>query len=160
MKIILLQDVKGQGRKGEVKDVNEGYARNFLIKKGLAEVATPTKINELNQKKASQDFHRAEEVKATQALAKEIYGKTFAVKIKAGQSGKVFGSVTGANIADALVAAGYNVDKKKIVLAQPIKNVGTYEVELKLMEGIQSKINVVIEAERSEERRVGKECRL
>ena len=147
MKIILLQDVKGQGRKGEVKDVNEGYARNFLIKKGLAEVPTPTKINELNQKKASQDFHRAEEVKATQALAKEIYGKTFAVKIKAGQSGKVFGSVTGANIADALVAAGYNVDKKKIVLAQPIKNVGTYEVELKLMEGIQSKINVVIEAE-------------
>lgn len=147
MKIILLQDVKGQGRKGEVKDVNEGYARNFLIKKGLAEVATPTKINELNQKKASQDFHRAEEVKATQALAKEIYGKTFVVKIKAGQSGKVFGSVTGANIADALVAAGYNVDKKKIVLAQPIKNVGTYEVELKLMEGIQSKINVVIEAE-------------
>ncbi len=147
MKIILLQDVKGQGRKGEVKDVNEGYARNFLIKKGLAEVATPTKINELNQKKASQDFHRAEEVKATQALAKEIYGKTFTVKIKAGESGKVFGSVTGANIADALVAAGYNVDKKKIVLAQPIKNVGTYEVELKLMEGIQSKINVVIEAE-------------
>ncbi len=62
MKIILLQDVKGQGRKGEVKDVNEGYARNFLIKKGLAEVATPTKINELNQKKASQDFHRAEEI--------------------------------------------------------------------------------------------------
>lgn len=147
MKIILLQDVKGQGKKGEVKEVNEGYARNFLIKKGLAEVATPTKINELNQKKASQDYHRAEEVKATQALAKEIYGKTFTVKIKAGQSGKVFGSVTGANIADALLAAGYNVDKKKIVLAQPIKNVGSYEVELKLMEGIQSKINVVIEAE-------------
>lgn len=147
MKIILLQDVKGQGKKGEVKDVNEGYARNFLIKKGLAEVATPTKINELNQKKASQDYHRAEEVKATQALAKEIYGKTFTVKIKAGQSGKVFGSVTGANIADALLAAGYNVDKKKIVLTQPIKNVGSYEVELKLMEGIQSKINVVIEAE-------------
>lgn len=147
MKIILLQDVKGQGKKGEVKEVNEGYARNFLIKKGLAEIATPTKINELNQKKASQDYHRAEEVKATQALAKEIYGKTFTVKIKAGQSGKVFGSVTGANIADALLAAGYNVDKKKIVLAQPIKNVGSYEVELKLMEGIQSKINVVIEAE-------------
>ncbi|MDE6356700.1 MAG: 50S ribosomal protein L9 [Clostridia bacterium] len=147
MKIILLQDVKGQGKKGEVKEVNEGYARNFLIKKGLAEVATPTKINELNQKKASQDFHRAEEVKATQALAKEVYGKTFTVKIKAGQSGKVFGSVTGANIAEALVAAGYNVDKKKIVLAQPIKTIGTYEVELKLMEGVQSKINVVIEAE-------------
>ena len=147
MKIILLQDVKGQGKKGEVVDVNEGYARNFLIKKGLAEVATATKINELNQKKASADFHRAEEIKATQALSKEIYGKTFTVKIKAGQSGKVFGSVTGANISEALIAAGYNVDKKKIVLAQPIKNVGEYEVELKLMEGIQSKIKVVIEAE-------------
>ncbi len=147
MKIILLQDVKGQGKKGEVVDVNEGYARNFLIKKGLAEVATATKINEHNQKKASADFHRAEEVKAMQALAKEIYGKTFTVKIKAGQSGKVFGSVTGANIAEALAGAGYEVDKKKIVLAQPIKNVGSYEVELKLMEGIQSKINVVIEAE-------------
>lgn len=147
MKVILLQDVKGQGKKGELVEVNEGYARNFLIKKGLAEVATASKINDLNQKKASADFHRAEEIKATQALAKELNGKTFTVKIKAGQGGKVFGSVTGANISDALQTAGYSVDKKKVVLAQPIKNVGAYEVDLKLMEGIASKIKVVIEAE-------------
>lgn len=147
MKIILLQDVKGQGKKGEVIDVNEGYARNFLVKKGLAEIATASKLNDINQKKASADYHKAEEIKATAALAKEINGKAFTVKIKAGQGGKVFGSVTGANISDALAAAGYNVDKKKIVLPQPIKNLGEYEVDLKLLEGISSKIKVVVEGE-------------
>lgn len=147
MKIILLQDVKGQGKKGEVIEVNEGYARNFLIKKGLAEVATASKINDLNQKKAAADFHRAEELKAMRELAKEINGKSFTVTIKAGQGGKVFGSVTGANIADSLQAAGYNIDKKKVALAQPIKNVGVYDVDLKLMEGVSSKIKVSVEAE-------------
>lgn len=147
MKVILLQDVKGQGKKGEVVDVNEGYARNFLVKKGLAEIATPSKLNDLNQKKAAADYHRAEEIKAIRELSKEINGKSFTVKIKAGQGGKVFGSVTGANIADALQAAGYAVDKKKVVLAQPIKVVGEYEVDLKFMEGVAAKIKVNVEAE-------------
>ncbi len=147
MKVILLQDVKGQGKKGEVVDVNEGYARNFLVKKGLAEIATATKLNDLNQKKSSADFHKAEEVKATKILAEQIKGKTFTVKIKAGQNGKVFGSVTGGNISDALAEAGYAIDKKKIILPQPIKTLGTYDIDLKLMEGITSKIIVSVEAE-------------
>ncbi len=147
MKVILLQDVKGQGKKGQVVDVNEGYARNFLVKKGLAEIATATKLNDLSQKKSSADFHKAEEVKATKLLAEEIKGKSFTVKIKAGQNGKVFGSVTGANISDALSSAGYEIDKKKIVLSQPIKTLGTYDIDLKLMEGISSKIVVTVEAE-------------
>ena len=147
MKVILLQDVKGQGKKGEVVDVNESYARNFLIKKGLAEIATATKLNDLNQKKSSADFHKAEEVKATKILAEQIKGKTFTVKIKAGQNGKVFGSVTGGNISDALAEAGYAIDKKKIILPQPIKTLGTYDIDLKLMEGITSKIIVSVEAE-------------
>lgn len=147
MKIILLQDVKGQGKKGEVIDVNEGYARNFLIKKGLAEIATPSKINDLNMKKSSAEFHKAEEVKATKALATEINGKKFIVKIKAGQNGKVFGSVTGANISESLLAAGYEVDKKKIVLPSPIKNLGEYDIDLKLMEGISAKIKVEVQGE-------------
>ena len=142
MKVVLLQDVKGQGKKGEIVDVNEGYARNFLIKKGMAEAATASKINDINQKKAAADYHKAEEIKATQALAKEIYGKLFTVKIKAGQNGKVFGSVTAANISDSLQEAGYSVDKKKIVLPQPIKILGEYEIDLKLMEGISSKIKI------------------
>lgn len=147
MKVILLQDVKGQGKKGEVVDVNEGYARNFLVKKGLAEIATAAKLNDISMKKSAADFHKAEEVKATRELAKTIGGKTFTVKIKAGQNGKVFGSVTAANISDALAAAGYNVDKKKIALPNPIKNIGTYEIELKLMEGISTKINIDVVAE-------------
>ena len=144
MKVILLQDVKGQGKKGEVVDVNEGYARNFLIKKGFAEAATASKLNDISQKKAAADYHKAEEVKATKAMAAELNGKSFTVKIKAGQNGKVFGSVTGANIADALQSAGYTVDKRKVVLTQPIKTLGSYEIELKLLEGISTKITVEV----------------
>ncbi len=147
MKIILLQDAKGQGKKGEVIDVNEGYARNFLIKKGLAEAATASKLNDLTQKKSAAQFHRAEEVKATKLMAQEINGKAFTVKIKAGSQGRVFGSVTGANIADALQTAGYNVDKKKVVLTSPIKTLGEYDIELKLLEGITAKIKISVEAE-------------
>ena len=147
MKVILLQDVKGQGKKGEVIDVNEGYARNFLIKKGLAEIATASKLNDISMKKSAADFHKAEEVKATRELAKTIGGQTFTVKIKAGQNGKVFGSVTSANISDAISAAGYEVDKKKIVVPNPIKNTGTYEIELKLLEGISCKIKIDVIAE-------------
>ena len=147
MQVILLQDVKGQGKKGELIDVNEGYARNFLVKKGFAEVATPAKINDLKQKKAAADYHKQEEVKAMHALVSELKGKTFTVRIKVGQGGKVFGSVTGANISEALSAAGYDVDKKKIVLANPIKNVGIYDVDIKLLEGITAKIKVEVAEE-------------
>ena len=144
MKIILLQDVKGQGKKGDLIDVNEGYARNFLIKKGLAEAATATKINELNQKKTSEAYHKQEELKAMRELAAEIKDKQFTVKIKVGQNGKVFGSVTAADVSEGLKAAGYEVDKKKIVLANPIKLVGDYEVTLKLAEGVSTKITVLV----------------
>ena len=147
MKIILLQDVKGQGKKGEVVDVNEGYARNFLIKKGLAEVATATKLNDINQKKSAADFHKAEEIKATHRLANDINGKLFRIAIKAGQGGKVFGSVTAADIAEAVQRDGFAVDKKKVVLSQPIKTVGVFDVDLKFMEGISAKIKVSVESE-------------
>ncbi len=147
MKIILLQDVKGQGKKGDLIDVNEGYARNFLIKKGLAEAATATKINELNQKKNSEAFHKQEEIKAMKALAADIKGKSFTVNIKVGANGKVFGSVTAADISDSLKKAGYDVDKKKIIVANPLKMVGDYEIDLKLLEGVTSKITVLVRGE-------------
>ena len=147
MKIILLQDVKGQGKKDEIIDVNEGFARNFLIKKGLAEAATPTKINELNQKKASAAYHKQEEIKAMKALAAEIKDKPFTVNIKVGKEGKVFGSVTAADIAQSLKNAGYDVDKKKIALSAGFKMVGDYDVELKLMEGVSTKIKVLVRGE-------------
>lgn len=147
MKVILLQDVKGQGKKGEIVEVNEGYARNFLIKKGLAEAATSTKINELNQKKAAAAYHKQEEIKAMKELSLELKDKPFTVNIKVGKEGKVFGSVTAADIAQSLKNAGYDVDKKKVVLAQGLKMVGDYDVELKLMEGISTKIKVLVRGE-------------
>ncbi len=147
MQVILLQDVKGQGKKGELVEVNEGYARNFLIKKGMAEAATPNRINDLKQKKAAADYHKQQEIKAMQELAAELKGKSVNVTIKAGQGGKVFGSVTTAHISDALKAAGYDVDKKKVVLSNPIKNIGVYDVELKLLEGISAKIKVNVTEE-------------
>lgn len=147
MKVILLQDVKGQGKKGEVIEVNEGYARNFLVKKNLAEIATPSKLNDMAQKKSASDFHKAEEIKATKAMAQELKGKSFAVKIKAGANGKVFGSVTGGHIADALKTGGYDIDKRKVVLEQPIKTLGVYDIELKLLEGVSTKIVVTVEGE-------------
>ncbi len=147
MKIILLQDVKGQGKKGDLLDVNEGYARNFLIKKNLAEEATPNKINELKQKKSSEQFHKQEEIKAMTALAGELKGKSFTVTIKVGQGGKVFGSVTAADVSASLKLAGYDVDKKKIIVTSPIKSVGDYELEIKLLEGISTKIKVLVRGE-------------
>ncbi|MCD8285849.1 MAG: 50S ribosomal protein L9 [Clostridia bacterium] len=147
MKVILLQDVKGQGKKGDVLDVNDGYARNFLVKKGFAEVATAAKLNDMKMKQASKDFHRAEEVAATKAMAADMKGKTFEVKIRAGLKGKVYGSVTSQNIADALASAGYDVDKKRIVLDQPIKVIGDYPIDLKFMDGIQTKIIISVVAE-------------
>lgn len=147
MLVVLLQDVKGQGKKGEVKDVNEGYARNFLIKKGLAEAATPSKLNDIKQKKAAADYHKAEEVKAMRALAAELKGKRVETKIKCGSAGKAFGSITSANVAEALKLSGYDIDKKKIVLAQPIKTLGEYDIELKLLEGISAKIVLAVVAD-------------
>ncbi len=144
MKVILKADVKGTGKKGEVIEVSEGYAKNFLFKKKLAEAATESGIAEVNRKKAADAFHKAEEIKAMQALANELKGKQVTLGIKVGEGGRVFGSVTSAQIAQELSAMGYDVDKKKILLDSAIKAVGTTEVKIRLMENIETKILVVV----------------
>lgn len=146
MRVILLKDVKGQGKKGDVVDVSDSYARNYLIKGGYAEAATAVKINDIAQKKAAADFHKSEELKAARALAAELKGKSFVIKVKAGTGGRLFGSVTAADVAQALAEGGYTVDKKKIVLSSPLREAGSYDVELKLFEGVSSKISVRVEA--------------
>ena len=146
MRVILLKDVKGQGKKGDVVDVSDSYARNYLIKGGYAEVATAVKINDIAQKKAAADFHKAEELKAAREVAATIKEKKFTVKVKAGAGGRLFGSVTAADISAALAEGGYTVDKKKIVLSSPLREAGEYEVELRLFEGVSVKIGVKVEA--------------
>ena len=146
MKVILTADVKGTGKKGDVVEVADGYGRNFLVKKGLAKVATASNVHDAAQKKAAQEFHKAEEVKALKALAAELEGKSVTVKIKAGENGKVFGSVTTAHVAAALAAAGYDIDKKKIK-AESVKTLGTFPAEVRLMENVSAKITFIVEAQ-------------
>lgn len=146
MKVILKADVKGTGKKGDVVEVADGYARNFLIKKGLAQAATASNVHEAEQKKASAAFHKAEEIKATKALAAEIDGKSVTVKIKAGENGKVFGSVTAAHVAAGLAEAGYDIDKKKIKM-EPVKTLGSFPAEIRLMENVTAKITFVVVAQ-------------
>ena len=146
MKVILSADVKGTGKKGDVVEVADGYGRNFLIKKGLAIAATASNIHEAAQKKASQEFHKAEEIKALKALAAELNGKSVSVKIKTGENGKVFGSVTTSHVAAALSNAGYDIDKKKIKM-EAAKTLGSFPAEIRLMEGVIAKITFVVEAQ-------------
>ena len=142
MKVILKADVKGSGKKGDILEVSDGYAKNFLLKKGLAEIATAGGINETEQKRTAEAYHRAENVKALKELAEKMNGAEVTVPIRAGENGKVFGSVTTAQISAALAEAGYEVDKKRITVKEPIKNVGFYEVDVRFMEGVITKVKV------------------
>lgn len=143
MKVIFLQDVKGTAKKGDVKEVSDGYARNFLIGKGLAVEANAKNMSDLAGKKASEQ-HKADVAKQ-EALdaAAAVKGKKVVCKCKAGQGGKLFGSVTAGNISDVIKEQlGISVDKKKIGLASEIKAFGIYTAEIKFMAGISEKITV------------------
>ncbi|HNX63640.1 MAG TPA: 50S ribosomal protein L9 [Oscillospiraceae bacterium] len=142
MKIILLKDVKGTGKQGEVKEVADGYARNFLLSKGLALEATPKNLSDLAGKKSSEQHKKDVEKANAQEIADSINKKKITVKAKAGQGGKLFGSVTSGNIADVIEKQlGFKVDKKKISSAE-IKAFGTYEAEIRLYNGISAKVTV------------------
>lgn len=144
MKVILLQDVKGTGKKGEIVEVNDGFARNFLIKQGKAKVADNTVINMAKQAKASQEYHKEQDRLKALELQKVLNEKSVTLKIKTGENGKVFGSIGNKEIADALAEMGYAVDKRTIVVKNPIKNTGIYQVDIKLFTGISAKINLAV----------------
>ena len=146
MKIVLKQDVKSIGKKDGVYEVSDGYARNFLFPRGLAVQASASAVNEVKTKAAAKQHHAAEELAAAQALAKKIEGKTVALKAKAGQGGRLFGSVTAKDIAEGLSKlVGEPVDKRKIVLDGDIKNFGSYEVEVKVYPKVTAKLTVKVE---------------
>lgn len=144
MKVLLLQDVKPQGKKGDIVEVNDGYARNFLIRRGLAKEATASVINETNQRRAADEKRRKEELEAAKQAAERLNGTTVEIAIRCGENGKPFGAVTAKEIADKLSQMGYDVDKKKVVLKDAIKMVGNYHVELKLHPGVTAKVVVAV----------------
>lgn len=145
MKVIFLQDVKGSGKKGEVKEVSDGYARNFLLKKKLAVEANNQNINVLEGQKSSAQHKIDLEIQNAKDIAKTIDGQRVHIKAKAGKNGKLFGTVTSGHVADALEQQ-YNVkvEKKKISLNLEIKAFGVYEADIKLYKGINAKVTVEV----------------
>ncbi|MDD6200935.1 MAG: 50S ribosomal protein L9 [Firmicutes bacterium] len=146
MKVILLQDVKGKGKKGQLLEVSDGYARNFMLPRKLAIEATPDAINTMKMNdKATQERIAREKAEALE-ISRKLREMTLTVTAKGGGAGRLFGSVTNQEIADALAKnGGIKLDKRKIVISDPIKNVGTYTVQCRLGYEITAPLTVKIE---------------
>ncbi|MCL2599450.1 MAG: 50S ribosomal protein L9 [Firmicutes bacterium] len=146
MKVLLKKDVKGLGKAGEIKEAADGYARNFLIKNGLADVATSSNVNAAQIHQQAVQHHKAEELAAAKELAKKVEQMSVTVGVKVGANGKLFGAINTQNIADALTKQGVEIDKQKVVIADPIKTIGKHGVSVKLYPGVSAKLVVMVEA--------------
>lgn len=145
MKVILLADVKSKGKKGDLINVSDGYARNFLFPKNLAKEADNAAMSEMKSRKEAEEHHKAEEIASAKALADMLNGKSVTLKAKAGSSGRLFGSITSKEIAEEINKTfSVQIDKKKLSVAD-IKNFGDYTAEIKLYKGISAKVNVKVE---------------
>lgn len=148
MKVILTRDVKNLGKKGEVVKVADGYARNYLIPRGLAEEATDSRLKNLKQKQKAKARKKQKELEEAREKAKELEGRVVTIRTKAGEKGKLFGSVTSKDVAEAVKKEfGLDVDKRKIELGDPIKSLGRYPVEIKLYPDVTAEIIVAVEEE-------------
>ena len=148
MIVILLKDVKGTGKAGDVVKVSDGYARNMLIPKGMAKEATEGNIRNLEKQKALLAEKRAEEKAAAQALAEKLAGLSTVIRTKGGEGGRLSGSITSKDVSDAVMEQHkINIDKKKIVLEAPIKNCGTYDIPVKLYTEVAGTLKVTVEVE-------------
>ncbi len=144
MKVVLLQDVKAQGKKDDIVEVSEGYARNFLFPKKLAIPADAKAINDIKNKKSS-EAHKVElERQAAKELAEKLNQASVKIKAEAGSDGRFYGAVTSKDIAEALKKLGFEVDKRKIVLDAPIKAFGTYKIDIKLYQEISGKVTISV----------------
>jgi large subunit ribosomal protein L9 len=147
MEVILLKDVPGLGRSGEIKEVPEGYARNYLIPKGLAVKSTKGRIKDIELRKSAIETKVLREKDSAMRLAERLKGTSLTFKVRVGEENKLFGSITSGDIAEELNKKGFNIDKHQIVLKEPIKYLGTYEVTVKLGFGVSAPISVVVERE-------------
>lgn len=147
MEIILLKDVPGLGRAGDVKEVPEGYARNYLIPKGLAVKSTKGRVKDIELRKNALSIKEVKEKEMAMKLAEKLKGITLTFKVKVGEENKLFGSITSGDIAEKLNSKGINIDKHQIVLKEPLKYLGTYEVTIKCGFGVSALINVILERE-------------
>ena len=144
MKVVLLKDVKGSGKAGDIIDAKQGYAQNYLIKNGLAKIADAGALNENKAQRAAQEFHRLEQLKENKALREKLDGMNITIQVKSGESGKFFGAVTNKEVAEKLAELGYDVDKKKISLPPNIKTAGVYAATVRISAEETAKITVNI----------------
>ena len=146
MKVVLKADVKGTGKKDQMVEVSDGYARNFLLPRGLAAPADAAALNQARTKSEAKAHHEAEARAAAQELAARIAGQTVSTKIKGGASGKLYGKVTGKEVAELLSKlTGTEIDKKKVELPSAIKEFGTYDATVRLYAGISASFKVKVE---------------
>ncbi|HSG32801.1 MAG TPA: 50S ribosomal protein L9 [Thermodesulfobacteriota bacterium] len=151
MKVILTTDVDSVGYMGEIKDVKRGLARNYLLPKNLAVEATPGNLKIWNQKQRIIEKHQIKRKEDAESLASNLGSVTCTIKVKVGEEGKLFGSVTTQNISDDLAQKGYKISKKDIVLDAPIKETGTYDVPVKIHPEVSASVKVVVENEEGEQ---------
>ena len=149
MKVILIEDVKSLGKKGQIVEVSDGYARNFILPKKLGLEATGKNINDLKLQKANEEKIAKEQLKAAEEFAAEMEKKEVVVKIKSGEGGKTFGSISTKEIAEAAKnQCGMEIDKKKIQLPEAVKSLGVYEVSVKLHPKVLGKLKVKVQEEK------------
>ena len=144
MKVILLSDVKNVGKANEVVNVSDGYARNFLFKKGLAKEVTSANLNEVKLQTGAKAEHERRALIAAQEAKKILDGKVIRVVARGGADGRLYGAVTAQDISDSLKKEGFDVDKKKVVISNPIKNTGLFKTRIKLHPQILADINVEV----------------
>ena len=149
MKVILQQDVRGQGKKGQLVDVSDGYARNFLLPKKLAVIATAENLNTMKQQEKARKAQEAAEKAEAEATAKKLEGLMVKIPAKAGEGGRLFGAVTAKEVSEALAAQhGVNIAKSKLVLEEPIKACGGYQIKAKLGYEVVGTVNVMVVEEK------------
>lgn len=147
MKVILNQDVKGQGKKGDLVEVSDGYARNFLLPRNLAQEATKENLNVMQGKKESQEYRKKKELEEANEIKSKIEEVSVLLKAKSGENGKLFGSVTSKDVAEELKMQHHiKLDKKKFSLPDGIKTLGTTVVDIKVYPGVTAKLKVIVEA--------------
>jgi len=147
MKVIFLQDVKGQGKKGEIKNVSEGYAQNFLIPRGLVRPATEGNVKTLEQQTAAEQKRKQKEKEEAIELGKKLEEMIVQLKAKAGEGGRLFGAITSKQVAEALEKAGVKLDKRKIEMHDPIRTLGVTQVPVKLHPEVKSTLKVQVTEE-------------
>ena len=145
MQVYLLKDLPGKGKKGDIINVNDGYGRNYIIKNKIGTTVDNSVLNKIQAQKTSEAYHTDQEIKAIKAVVARLGETAVKIEVPVGTGGKMFGSVTAADLAARLTASGFEIDKKQLLLAEPIKTVGSYRIKVKFAHSIDGVFNLKVE---------------